>query len=112
MPGHIGRQTVTLLDAPLIDGDYNSKIRDWDNATPTPVYGCTIDYTGSTEVKDAKDQTVTTAELCMPRRAVRVSEWQRVVWDGRTWEVDGVPDNAQAAGPLSGQIVRLLEVAG
>ena len=112
MPGHIGRQSVTLLDAPLIAGDYNTEIRDWDHATETVVYGCTVDYTSASESKDAKDQTVTTAALFMPRRAPRVSEWQRVLWDGRTWDVDGVPKDSQEAGPLSGQVVRLLEVAG
>ncbi|WP_327335852.1 hypothetical protein OG384_04260 [Streptomyces sp. NBC_01324] len=112
MPGNIGRQSVTLLDAPLVVGDYNTEVRDWAHASETVVYGCTIDYAASSESKDAKDQTVTTAELHMPRRAPRVSEWQRVWWDGRTWEVDGVPDDTQQSGPLSGQSVRLLEVAG
>ncbi|MFJ1648010.1 hypothetical protein [Streptomyces sp. NPDC088258] len=112
MPGHIGRQTVVLLDASLVAGDYNTQVRDWEHATRTPVYGCTVDYAGSSEAKDAKDQTVTKAGLFMPRRAPRVSEWQRVEWDGRTWEVDGVPDDVQQAGPLSGQAVMLLEVAG
>ncbi|MEU8623316.1 hypothetical protein [Streptomyces sp. NPDC048669] len=112
MPGNIGRQSVTLLDAPLTSGDYNTEVRDWAHATETVVYGCTIDYAAATESKVAKDQTVTTAELHMPRRAPRVTEWQRVRWDGRTWEVDGVPDDTQKSGPLSGQAVRLLEVAG
>ncbi|MGW2113795.1 hypothetical protein [Streptomyces zhihengii] len=112
MPGSIGRQTVVLLDAPLVVGDYNSETRDWEHASRTPVSGCTVDYTGSREQKDARDQTITTAELCMPRIAPRVTEWQRVEWDGRVWQVDGVPDDTQAAGRLSGQVVRLLEVAG
>lgn len=112
MPGNIGRQSVTLLDAPLVTGDYNVEVRDWAHATETVVYGCTIDYTAATESKVARDQTITTAELFMPRRAPRVSEWQRIRWDGRTWEVDGVPDDTQQSGPLSGQAVRLLEVAG
>lgn len=112
MPGHIGRQAVTLLDAPLVAGDYNTERRDWGNASETVVYGCTVDYIGATEATEARDQTVTTAQLFMPRRAPRVTEWQRVEWDGRTWEVDGVPRDVQEAGPLSGQTVRLLEVAG
>lgn len=33
------------------------------------MYGCTIDYAAATESKAARDQTVTTAELFMPRRA-------------------------------------------
>lgn len=69
MPGNIGRQSVVLLDAPLVTGDYNTEVRDWAHATETVVYGCTIDYAAATESKVAKDQTVTTAELFMPRRA-------------------------------------------
>ena len=112
MPGPIGRQTVVILDAPLVAGDYNAQARDWGSASETPVSGCTVDYASSSESTQAGDQTTTRAQLFMPRRGPRVTEWQRVRWGGRTWEVDGVPNMAEAAGPLSGQVVELLEVAG
>ncbi|MHC3450764.1 hypothetical protein [Streptomyces prasinus] len=112
MPGHIDRQTVTLLDAPLVTKGYNEQHRDWEHAKPTPVYRVTVDYTGSTETKNAGDQTVTTARLFMPPRAPRVTEWMRVSWQDRVWEVDGVPAEPEGAGPLSGQVVDLKEVAG
>jgi hypothetical protein len=112
MPGHIGRQTVTLLDAPLVAGPYNGQVRDWDNAVPTEVRRVTVDYTGGTETKNAGDQTVTLARLFMPARAPRVTEWMRVKWQGRVWDVDGVPAEPELAGPLSGQVVDLKEVAG
>ncbi|WP_416476945.1 hypothetical protein [Streptomyces sp. LKA04] len=113
MPYNIGRQTVTVLDAPLVTGPYNAKVRDWEHAAPTPVSGCTVDITGTSETKNASDQTVTTARLDLPARApVVVTEWMRVAWQGRTWEVDGVPSDPQAAGPLAGQVVNLREVAG
>lgn len=112
MPGHIGRQTVTLLAAPLVDGPYNKQVRDWEHATPTVVRRVTVDYSGSSETKNASDQTVTTARLFMPPRAPRVTEWMRVKWQGRTWDVDGVPSEAEGAGSLSGQVVDLKEVAG
>lgn len=112
MPGQIGRQTVIVLDAPLAAGPYNSQVRDWENAVPTEVRRVTVDYTGSSETKNASDQTVTTARLFLPPRAMRVTEWMRVSWQGRTWEVDGVPAVPEQAGPLSGQVVDLKEVAG
>lgn len=112
MPGHIGRQTVTVLDAPLIAGPYNEQVRDWDNAVETEVRRVTVDYTGSTETQNAGDQTVTTARLFMPRRAMRVDEWMRVSWQGRLWEVDGRAADFEESGPLSGQVVDLKEVAG
>jgi hypothetical protein len=112
MPAHIGRQTVTLLQAPLVMGDYNAQTRDWEHATETPVARCTVDFTGTTESKAASDQTVSRARLFLPARAPEVTEWDRVQWSGRTWEVDGVPNPAEATGPLAGQIVDLLEVAG
>lgn len=112
MPGHIGRQTVVLLDAPLVAGAYNKQVRDWENAIPTEVRRVTVDYTGSTETKSAGDQTTTTARLFMPPRALQVTEWMRVRWQGRTWEVDGVPAVPEQAGPQSGQVVDLKEVAG
>ncbi|MEU6058000.1 hypothetical protein [Streptomyces sp. NPDC047097] len=112
MPGSIRRQTVVLLDAPLVTGDYNTLDRDWDNAAETSVDGCTVDYTSSSERREAREQTVTTAELLMPRRASTVTSAQRVRWDGRTWEVHGDPDPVEAAGRLSGQVVQLREVSG
>lgn len=112
MFGVIGRQTVTLLDAPLVTGAYNKQTRDWEQAVPIPVAGCTVDVTGATETKNAGDQTVTTARLDLPARAPRVTEWMRVAWQGRVWEVDGVPSDPEAAGPLAGQVVNLREVAG
>ncbi|NUP02064.1 MAG: hypothetical protein HOW59_29495 [Nonomuraea sp.] len=112
MPGHIGRQTVTLLDAPLIDGPYNAKKRDWDHAVATEVRRCTVDITSSAESKNADDRTVTTARLDLPARAPKVTEWMRVRWQDRTWEVDGVPADPEQVGPLSGQVVDLREVAG
>ncbi|MFJ6729373.1 head-tail adaptor protein [Streptomyces sp. NPDC091281] len=112
MPGHIGRQTVIVLDAPLVTGGYNKQVRDWPSAVETVVRRCTVDVSGSTETKTAGDQTVTAARLFLPPRAPQVTEWMRVRWQGRTWEVDGVPSTPEAAGPLSGQVVDLKEVAG
>lgn len=112
MPYNIGRQTVTVLDAPLVTGPYNEQVRDWDQATSTVARRCTVDITGTSETKNASDQTVTTARLDLPARAPRVTEWMRVSWQGRTWEVDGVPADPEETGPLAGQVVNLREVAG
>ncbi|NEA52424.1 head-tail adaptor protein [Streptomyces sp. SID10815] len=112
MPYNIGRQTVTILDAPLVAGPYNAQTRDWERAIETVVRGCTIDVTGSSETQNASDQTVTTARLDLPPRAVRVTEWMRVRWQDRIWEVDGVPADPEMAGALAGQVVELREVAG
>ncbi|MGW8702837.1 hypothetical protein ACWGOK_39030 [Streptomyces eurythermus] len=112
MPGPIGRQTVTLLEAPLVAGDYNTTVRDWDDPARTPVSGCTVDYTANSRTRQAGDQTVTRAQLFMPRRAPQVTTGMRVEWDGRTWEIDSVPSHAEGAGPLSGQTVALVEVQG
>ncbi|MFR9794231.1 hypothetical protein ACL07V_37350 [Streptomyces sp. MB22_4] len=112
MIGNIGRQTVTLLDAPLVDGDYNTQVRDWDHPTQTPVSGCTVDYLFASRSKQAGDQTITRAQLFLPRGAPKVLPQHRVQWDGRTWDVDGVPADVQSSGPLDGQSVTLLEVKG
>lgn len=112
MPGQIGRQTVVLLDAPLVAGPYNRQVRDWAHAAETEVRRATVDYTGSAETKNAGDQTITTARLFMPPRAPAVTEWMRIRWQGRDWEVDGVPAVPEQSGLLSGQVVDLKEVAG
>ncbi|MGV9278057.1 hypothetical protein [Streptomyces griseosporeus] len=112
MPGPIGRQTVTVLDAPLVPGDYGTQVRDWEHATPTVIGGCTVDYTTNTRTRQAGDQTTTRAQLYLPPRAFTITTAMRVLWDDRTWEIDGVPAHAEGAGPLSGQVVNLLEVKG
>ncbi|MFJ8727772.1 hypothetical protein [Streptomyces sp. NPDC093269] len=112
MPGNIGRQTVTVLQAPLAAGDYGTKVRDWSDPQRTAVSGCTVDYTSNSRSRQAGDQTTTRAQLYLPPRAMLITTSMRVEWDGRTWEVDGVPAHAEGAGPLSGQVVALLEVKG
>lgn len=112
MPGNIGSQFLAVLAAPLITGAYNTPVRDWTQATTTVIAGCTIDYTSASETREASDQTVTRAQAFLPPRAPQVTADMRVQWDGRTWEVDGVPARAEAAGPLGGQTLTLLEVAG
>jgi hypothetical protein len=112
MPGPIGRQSVTVLQAPEVAGDYNTKVRDWDHPTETVVSGCTVDYTTASRTRQAGDQTTTRAQLFMPPRSMTVTSGMRVAWDGRTWDVDGVPADPQSAGPLSGQVISLLEVKG
>lgn len=112
MPGPIGRQTVTVLEAALVDGDYNTQVRDWDHPQRTRVAGCTVDYTANTRTRQAGDQTTTRAQLFMPPTGVYITTGMRVEWDGRTWDIDGVPVNPEGAGPLSGQVVNLLEVKG
>ena len=112
MPGPIGRQSVTVLQAPVVDGDYGTTVRDWDHPTRTPLSGCTVDYTVASRTRQAGDQTTTRAQLFLPPRAMAVTTGMRVEWDGRTWDVDGVPAHGEAAGSLSGQVVSLLEVKG
>lgn len=112
MIGNIGRQTVTVLEAPLVAGDYNTQVRDWDHATPTVVTGCTVDYLSASRSRQAGDQTTTRAQLFLPLSAPAVSTDHRIQWDGRTWEMDGVPSTVEQSGPLNGQSITLLEVKG
>ena len=77
MPGPIGRQSVTLLEAPLIGGDYGTSVRDWEHPTPTLVSGCTVDYLSASRNRQAGDQTSTRAQLLMPRRAKPVTTGMR-----------------------------------
>ena len=111
MPGPIGRSTITVLEAPLVTGQYGRQVRDWDSATTTAVSGVTVDIASASESTGAQDQTTTQARAFLPRGA-SISAHARVVWAGRTWEVDGVPDDPEGAGVLGGPVVTLLEVAG
>lgn len=111
MPGPIGRSSVTVRQAPLVTGAYNRQVRDWGQATSTTVSGATVDITSAAESTDGGDQTTTRATAYLPRGA-QIDEHARVVWAGRTWEVDGRPDDPEGAGALGGPMVQLVEVAG
>lgn len=111
MPGPIGRSSITVLEAPLTTGTYGRQVRDWDNATETAMPGVTVDIASASESTNGQDQTTTRAQAYLPRGA-SISAHARVVWAGRTWEVDGVPDDPEGAGVLGGPVVSLLEVAG
>lgn len=109
--GPIGRSSVTVLVAPLVTAGYGRRVRDWDSAVSTALPGVTVDMDRASRSRDGKDQTVTQATAFLPRGAT-VPEGARLVWAGRTWEVDGAPADPEGAGPLGGAVVRLLEVAG
>lgn len=106
----IGNETVTVLNAPLSTDEYGSQVRDWDAAVPTVVQRVTVDPVAGQETTSASDQTVTSMRAIMAVN-VPVTEFSRMVWLGRTWEVDGRPD-IYRGGPLAHLSVVLKEVRG
>lgn len=82
------RDQCTLLNADLVDGFGGQRVRDWDNATPTPNVACSIQPATTSEDTDRRHTTTTAwAFYCPPGEPF--DDDTRVEWDGLTLDVDG-----------------------
>ncbi len=89
----LGNIVVTVLDAPLVaDARHGTKRRDWDNATSTPLTGCSVQPISGEEATADREFTATHLRLFAPWAGTFVlGATSRVVYDGATYEVDGEP---------------------
>jgi hypothetical protein len=85
---------VTVISAPLItssDG-YNSRVRDWDNATQT-VTEAIVQPVSSSELLEstgARDQVTTRYKVWLPA-GTAISSADRLMWGEQLLVVDGDP---------------------
>lgn len=84
------RETVTVIRAALKDSR-GTKVLDWQNATRTPLDGCSV-QPGDTS-RDFDGRTVQVSEdwtlYAPPGSDVKAGD--RIEWEGTTFEIDGVP---------------------
>jgi head-tail adaptor len=81
--------TVTIVHAELVTDAYNNRVRDWPNATRTPVRAV-VDATTTAEDTNGMDQTDTTYRCYLPP-GTAVTAQDRLEWEGRVLEVTGEP---------------------
>ena len=84
-------QTVTVVRAPLVTDRYNAQVRDWANATSTPLTDCRVQplaASGGLIIEPGRDAVVTRWKLLAPDGADVLAS-DRIVWQGKTYEVDG-----------------------
>lgn len=88
----LGNHTVDVIDAPFkTDGYGNEQTeRDWDNATETPVPGCSVQGQPSAEFTRDRDSVLIRKQLFAPVDTVLTAA-NRVRWDGAVYDVDGDP---------------------
>jgi hypothetical protein len=60
------KDTATRLRAPLVTGYGGQKVRDWRNATRTPIEWCSVQPDSQTEITDRRQTTVTTWKFFAP----------------------------------------------
>lgn len=81
---------VTILEPGSADDGYNGTAPDWTAATSTSAYGW-LTQVGTSEQIGGRDVTVSGWQLFLPT-GTAISSTARVVANGITYEVDGVPD--------------------
>lgn len=80
---------LTVLRAPYID-QRGSRVRDWDNAVPHVVAGCSVqpNSSSSDEGLTREDQVTASLVAYMPPGA-DIQSGDRVEYNGKTYDVDG-----------------------
>ena len=82
--------TVTVERAPLIESR-GTTIRDWKNAVPHEIQGCSFQPAeGSTAWTDARQGVTVRAVLYLPPGS-DIQEGDRVVYAGHKYSIDGAP---------------------
>lgn len=89
--------SLTVVHAELVTDSYNNRVRDWPNATRTPVRGV-VDGTTTAENTDGQDQTDTTYRCYLPP-GTAVTAQDRLEWEGLVLEVTGEPIPRKGATP-------------
>lgn len=103
--------TVTRLRPPLVEDRRGDERRDWPNAEATPDLRVWVQQRSATEQVDATRDEQRTSWLMFSG----VNDWlttDRVLWQGRTFEVDGEPQVLQTPRGFHHVEVSLLRVAG
>lgn len=91
MSGPLGAQTVTVLDAPLVqDARHGTTRRDWKTAATTVLRGCSVQPYSATETTEDREFTDTHMRLFAPYGDLPQAT-SRVQVDGVLYEVDGEP---------------------
>ena len=89
--------TVTRLRADRLRDDAGAlqPTRDWANATSTTIANVSIQPVSTSEVRDAGGVLTTDEWKLYGRRGVKIDlvNGDRVVWDGRTLDVIGLPQS-------------------
>jgi len=87
----LGRKQITIQRAPRSQNVYGDTVPDWAGTlTETVVRGCDVQPGTTQEYLIGRDNTLVAWTVFVPGR-VDVTEFDRVVFSGRTYEVYGHP---------------------
>lgn len=85
---NLGKHTVTVERAAFIADAFNNQTRDWPNAVPHTVTGCSVQPLTGPEVIVGRDTIVSRWQIFAPPGADLLAT-DRVVYAGDTYDVDG-----------------------
>ena len=106
------KQTVTVLRAPMRTVGARTE-RDWANAQPHTVPGCSLQQTGTSTGFGAVDAVATADAVLYAPPNADIADGDRVEFGGAIYVVDGIPSNCQSpTGRVSHVQARLSKWAG
>lgn len=110
LPG-FARQSVTRL-RPGVKTVRGSDLPDWEHATSLTISGCSV-QPGATELsQDGRVLGILDGMTCYLPEGSDVQEGDRIVYDGETYVIDGVPRKWVGAFNLSHVQIRLRRWSG
>lgn len=107
------KDTVTVL-RPGTKVQRGVSLPDWDHATPHVIHGCSLQEGASaTDFGDAQRNAIASDAMLLAPPNADIKDGDRVLFDSRTWTVDGVPDSIKSpTGRVSHVRARLKEWRG
>ena len=102
---------ITVYRAPYKE-ERGTKIRDWKNATPHTVTGCSVQMRETSTSYDAREAVTVRAVVYMPPNA-DIEAHDKVVFDGIAYSIDGAPFLLKSpAGRVSHKKMSLIDWRG
>lgn len=99
--------TVTVMRAPLVESR-GSSVRDWSNAKGHEIGGCSVQVSSATgDIQGREHASVSCLLLAPPGSDIAIGD--RIIFDGKTWNVVGEPYAQRSATGRISHLVATME---
>lgn len=106
LPAYVVPDTATWIEPGVTTDEYGNQVADWDSATETEIR-VWIEEAATTEQRDGRD-TITSRWLMLTNE-LHITARARIVFQDRTYEIDGEPSVLRTpTGPHHAEMTLLL----